>query len=504
MKLSKTEYLLYSESPRHLWAYVNGKTDQKKIDTFIQHLFDQGHQVEKLAREYIKEHLIPDHYKNSKEFAFEETQYDERFESRMDFLVLNTETNLWDIYEIKSSNKVKKEHIEDLAFQKLVFQKKYKIGESYILHLDKEYVKEVDLDLQKLFARTNISNEVEEAIDSVHETRYEALHTMELESHEEAQPCRKPKECPCASLCHPDLPEHHIYSIGGLVGSSKRKVEHLEDNFSKDIHDVPSNVSLPNDLQLTPLQRIHVDTVQSDKIYIDNGGIDGFLSELKYPYYFLDYESLSPAVPIHKGYSPFDQMPFQYSLHIQKEAGADLIHKEFLETGIADPSLSMLEQLSQDIENDGGSIIIWSKFERTQHKNMAERYPQYREFLEGLGVSKEMNGRLWDLAEPFSKKMYYDPKFKGRWSIKKVLPVLVPELSYEGLDIADGATAMILWSQMVYGGGITVEFNGEKGEEVLDIPQNQEGIDVSEALLEYCKLDTLAMVKLLEALKKLI
>jgi hypothetical protein len=190
-------------------------------------------------------------------------------------------------------------------------------------------------------------------------------------------------------------------------------------------------------------------------------------------------------------------------LHIKKSKSSDFIHREYLECFPVDPSVGLIVSLIKDIPLDGGSIIIWSKFERTQNNAMKRRYPKEAEFINNI------NSRLWDLMEIFQKQMLVYPEFRGSYSIKNVLPVLVPELSYKGMPIADGSTAMTKWVQMVYGGGITVKDYSESQEdfstEAIDIPK--ESVDKEEVkrdLLEYCKLDTWAMVKILEKVEAVI
>ena len=493
MKLTKTGYLIYLDAPRHLWAYANGKTNEQSIDSFLMHLYDQGKQVQTLAREYIKKHLIPDYYKGEKNVGFEETKSDQNFEARIDFIAYNQKSKKWDIYEIKSSKRVKKEHYKDLAFQYLVFRKHYEIGSAYVLHLDGEYTRHGDLSLTQLFTRTNITNEIKDILDEVHEERYQALDTMRLKNAEDCASCIKPKTCPCLDLCHPNLPEYSIYDVRAS-SRNRRRTAHLEENYSKSIDDIPSDSHLGKGLSFSDKQRDQIKVAQSGETHIDKDAILQHISELEYPLYFLDYESFNPAVPLYDGYTPYDQMPFQYSLHVLREDGGELEHHEFIETKKVDPSVGLLDSL-KDVIGESGSVVIWSKFERTQNNGMAKRYLQHSDFIEGV------NQRLWDLMEPFQQQWFNLRNFKGRYSIKNVLPVLVPGFSYDELAINNGAVAMTKWVQMVYGGGITAQYFGEGTEDVVDIPTKKVDMETGNDLLEYCKMDTFAMVKLLQELK---
>lgn len=493
MKLTKTDYLIYRDAPRHLWAYANKKVDNRKIDAFLLHLFDQGKEVQKLARQYIKQHLIPNTYKGEKRFNFEETKQDQDFEARIDLIVFDQGNNVWDLYEIKSSNSVKSEHIRDLAFQYLVFQKHYKIGKAYILHLNGDYTRSGKLSLGQLFTRTDITENIEKVLDEVHDERYQALDVLRTDNFEEAESCLKPKSCPCVDLCHFGLPKYPIYSIR-YFSRGRARATFLEENYSKDILNVPSDSQLPRGQSFSPGQREQIDVAQSGKPLIKRDAITTHLDKLEYPLYFLDYESFNPAVPMFDGYAPYDQMPFQYSLHIQEDEGSELKHEEYIQTGKSDPSVQMLKSLSRVI-SDEGSVIVWSWFEQTQNNAMSKRYSDYKSLIDNV------NSRIWDLMTPFHQQWYIHPDFKGSYSIKNVLPVLVPGFSYEGLAVQDGAEAMIRWVQMVHGGGITAQYLGLEGEGLVDVPEGGVDEGTKEELLEYCKMDTMAMVKLLEWLR---
>ncbi len=518
MTLTKTDFIAYLDSPRHLWAIKNqdsifaatlksdcisdatlsslssqmkhNKIGEKEIGVYLQHLFEQGYEVENLAEQYIQKHLVPQYHAKSRQaeateenLLLQPTHTEEHYEARIDVLILNPETGKWDMYEIKSSTKVDKTHKYDATFQYLVFKQKYELGDIYILHLDKEYVRKGEISLSEIFISESVNEFVEELKDEVIQLRYEAYLTAQAEDMNKAIACIRPKTCPCLSLCHPDLPKYSIYDVNHLTGN-EGKIRDLEANGIKSVYDIPL------DFELSDKQRFQVDVAQSKNVHIDKPAIIQRLSELEYPLYFLDYETFNPAVPMFDGYKPFDQMTFQYSLHVLRDedsdklesssanASADLRHHEFIETEQIDPIPNLIESLKQNIGNTG-SIIVWNKsFEATQNKRMGEIYPEHAEFCENI------NNRIFDLMEIFRDQLYADPKFKGSYSIKKVLPVLVPELTYEGMEIGDGATAMANWNEMVYGEGL----NKDEREKT------------KQDLLKYCELDTLAMYKIWKVL----
>jgi hypothetical protein len=468
--LTKTDFIAYLDAPMHLWAIKHNKLTEQEIDVFLQHLFEQGYEVEEYAEKYIQEVLVKQYNPKESEVVFQPTAEDGPFQARADVLLFNTQKSKWDIYEIKSTNDISKQHKYDATFQYLVFNKNYDIGDVYILHLNKEYNRKGDLNLNELFKATNVNEEVEKLKDEVHQLRYEALEVMQLEDPSDVQTCIKPKDCPCLKLCHKNDPEYSIYDISGFSGSPK-KVRELESMGVKSIYDVPKTFNL------APTYRRQVDVAQSGEVYIDKDYIQNDLDGIEYPIYFIDYESYNPAIPVYDGYKPYDQMPFQWSLHIQKQKGGEFEHYEFIETEAIDPIPNFLKSL-QEVVDDTGSIVVWNKsFEGKQNERMGEIHPEYKEFCE------DMNNRLYDLMDIFQKGCYTDPSCKGSYSIKKILPALIPELSYKDMDIGDGATAMTSWYELVYG-------DGDKA--------------IKDNLLKYCELDTWAMVKIYEELVKII
>lgn len=471
MILTKTDFLAFLDAPRHLWAIKNNKLTEKEIDAFLKHLFEQGYDVEELAEQYIKEILVPKYGISLEEFLFQPTCIDGLFEARADALLFNPKTKKWDIFEIKSSNEISKQDKYDATFQYLVFKKSYDIGDINIIHLNKEYIRGNNLNILNLFVITNISEEVLNLKDDIHRLRYEALEVLKISDSKDVRACIRPKLCPCINLCHPNLPEYSIYDINNFTGNEK-KVRQLEDMGAKSVYEVPS--SFP----LSEKQRTQVNVAQNKQIFMDLEMIERDIKGVEYPIYFIDYESFNPAIPIYKGYKPYDQIPFQWSLHVQKEKDGNLEHFEFIETQKIDPISNFLESLKPIISKEG-SIIVWNKaFEGTQNKRMGEIHPTYNSFCES------MNSRLYDLMDIFRDGLYADPICKGSYSIKQILPALVPELSYHDMEIGDGATAMSSWKEMVFS----------------DI-QETEKIKIKNNLLKYCELDTLAMVKIYEFLK---
>ncbi len=450
--ITKSEFILFLKAPMHLWAKVNDKLEKKTPSIYEQHLMKQGYEVEKLAHE-----LLPN-------AIWQKPYFTDNFEIRQDALIKYPD-GTGHLYEIKSSTEVKKEHLLDVTFQSIVTEKELKITKVFVVTLNKDYVLNGKLDINSLFVVKDVTKDVKRLKNIVEDLMYQAVNVINTENPDKIESCLNPKTCPCPDLCHPNLPKKSIFNIPYL--SPKRKRDLIESKII-DIKNVP------DDLPLNPMQRKIVTAIKTGKPYLNNTKLNEFLDSFVYPIYFLDYETYPLAVPIYNNYKIYQQMVFQYSLHIVNVDGT-VEHKEYLETEQSDPSKILINKLTVDIGTTG-SVVSWNKtFEMGRNDDMARLYPDKAEFL------KSVNSRMVDLADFINKEMYIHPDFLGSWSIKNVLPVMVPELSYKKLRVNKGDQAMLTWWEMV-------NSNDKKS---------------SKDLLEYCKLDTLAMVKIWERLKGL-
>jgi len=464
--ITKTDYRLFLEAPLHLWASKNDKVESGP-SLYDQHLMKQGQEVEALAQIFAEDFL---RIESDLEIEFQQTFTDDDFQARVDILARSVEDNTVDIYEVKSETSIKKEDKHDVTFQRVVCEANERVGSVYLVHLNKEYVREGPVDLEQLFVVENMDAEIEKLRQEVLEIREAALLAATADRPAEILSCLKPGECPCPSLCHADLPEHPVFDVPRLYGT---KVRQLLDSGIRSIHEIPETFPLSDN------QRQHVEVIQAGQPRILHNQIARELQNLDFPLSFLDYETYGSAVPLFDGYEPYKPIVFQYSLHVIEDPGSEPKHFECLLTDNEDPGPALLECLAQHLP-ETGSVIVWYKpFEMTRNKEMAERYPAHREFID------DMNARVYDLMEVFSKGLYIHPDFHGSASIKNVLPVMVPDLDqgYSGLKISNGEEAMLAWFEI---------FSGEIPD--FDIEQPRQD------LLAYCKLDTLAMVKIYEVL----
>ncbi|MBP9188545.1 MAG: DUF2779 domain-containing protein [Chitinophagales bacterium] len=382
----------------------------------------------------------------------------------------------WMIWEVKATNSVKDEHLEDLAFQYYVLSALgLKITRAAIVHLNKEYIKNGALDIKQLFTISDQTQVVKNLQDSIQQNIFELVATGKLEkvpvipigSH-----CSTPYDCPYLYICWKDFPEQDtIYTIPRIGAKADIYLKKGMFNLS----DIDPNILSENQ------KKIYDAHIANTEI-IDKPEIQSFINGLQFPIHFLDFETIMPALPIWDGTHTYQQIPFQYSLHIVQKKGDAPQHFEFLDTALGnDPRIQFIEQLLDDLQSSGTILVYNKSFEEARLKEIAIAFPKYEN-----AIIKVIN-RIQDLWIPFRNFWFYHPDMQGSSSIKKVLPVLVPELSYANLEIGEGGAAMNAFLQLLQ----------------TDISKNEKE-KVLNDLKEYCKLDTLAMVKILEKLQDII
>jgi predicted RecB family nuclease len=326
-----------------------------------------------------------------------------------------------------------------------------------------------------LFAFADLTDEVNEAQEKVTKQMEEIKQYLNMPEEKGCECLYRGRNAQCTTFAYsnPDVPEYSVYDINRIGGSKKL----FEDWIDRGIYAIED---IDNPEVLTGAKKAQYDAYMKGEAIVDKAKIKKELSKLNFPLQFFDYEGFVSAIPMFNGFGAYEQIPFQYSLHILYEDG-EVEHKEFLITKPSgDFTLPLIKRLCADIDPKG-TVISWYKtYESQRNKKLAELYPEYADFLE------EVNENMFDLMHIFSKNMYVDPAFKGSSSIKKVLPVLVPELSYSEMNISKGDQASERWEKMVS----------------KDTPE-EEKKKIANDLLEYCKLDTLAMVKIYYFLRDL-
>ncbi len=491
MLLSKSDYLLYLKHPAWLWLKKHDKERLPRIDDNTQAVFDAGNLFEGYAEK---------HFDNGVRLGFTDyASYLALPEQTLEALLGGVKTifqarflagqitcicdvinvvadKTFDLYEIKSSTSAKPEHIIDLAFQvKVIEESGFKVRNVFVIHVNNGYVRNGDIDPKEFSNISDVTDKVRAKEEFTASKLDEALTTMQLSEVPDLSPSLAGNGAFGEWLeiykSLNDLPKDTIYDLCGLNAS---KVEAFE---SAGIYTLQE---IPDDYKLTPKQALQVQAAKLDQQLILSEPIREFLSHLEFPLYFLDYETLGGIVPAFDGLKPYQQVPFQYSLHIIDSPDADLRHEEYLHREATNPC----EQLSSSLRNhigDKGTVIVWNEsFEKKCNSLLGEIVTDHTEFL------NQVNDRIVDLMIPFAKGWFVDKRFCGSASIKNVLPVIAPHLSYKTLGIQEGASAQRLWTQSVIDGKDHID------KEVLFAD-----------LIEYCKLDTLAMVEAFNVLRKI-
>lgn len=459
--ISKSDFLLYLDAPRHLWAAKHGRIEGE-LSEFAQHIIDEGYEVEALARDYFDTVFLPEN--PSCRLLWQKTFTDGPFYARLDALIYKQDSNTYDLYEIKSATNPDKKDQYDLAYQARILRDQIPVDNYYLFHLNKEYFYNGTVDLAQLFVADNLNDKVMALLPEIETARKMALMAVQALDPTDLDYCLSPRECPCPEICHPDLPEFSIYDIPRLHSKKKLQLAGMGILAARDI---------PMDFALNDKQRLVAEMARSNKEYIDPTSLKAEMDSLRFPLWFLDYETCISAIPRYPGYHPQQQIAFQYSLRRMDSHGESCHHTGHIAICQGDPSLSLLEHLSNDLVKIG-TVIVWNKsFEMTINKNMADLHPEFAPFIEDL------NSRIYDLGDIVNKGLYLHPGFKGSWSIKNVLPVMVPELRYSELEIHKGDQASMAWWRIIFDGC-----------------DEDEKLRLEEALWKYCELDTLAMVEI--------
>lgn len=495
MYFSKSKYCGLWQCPKIAWL-KKYKPDEYVVDESTKARMDNGNVVGDLAMRLFGEYNEVTIYTNDKldipkmielTKQYMEEGRDNICEASFNYNglycavdILRKQGNGYAIYEVKSStHEDNYVYIVDVSYQKYVLEKcGVKVAGTYLVNINSEYIFDGTLQLDKLFKITDVyefvlkeQKEVEEKIKMAEEL---------LESDKEPNidiscNCNSPYKCGFWKYCSKHLPTPSVFDLYRL-------------NFSKKIEYYNRNIISFEDIKNTgwflgPIRDRQIDYALDDKgVYVNKEKIKEFLNTLSYPLYFLDFETQQPIIPIYKGTKPYQQIPFQYSLHyIEKECG-ELKHKEFLGISGEDPRRTLAEALCNDIPADACVLAYNKSFECGRIGELAKMYPDLQQHLFAI----EFN--IKDLLDPFRQGYYYKKEIGGSFSIKSVLPAMFPDdptLNYHNLEgVHNGGEAMSIYPK------------------IKDMPPEEQKI-ARNNLLKYCELDTFAMVKIWQELVRL-
>lgn len=393
--------------------------------------------------------------------------------ARPDILSPNKDGS-WDIFEVKSSTKVKDVNLHDIAFQTVCYEKSgLRIRRTHLVLIDSDYVRQGKIDPKALFAIEDVTKLIRPLTKQV-ETHVERM--IKIRDQKvcpdvmAGTQCSNPYDCPLQDICWKHIPEDSPFIFNRI--RKDKAFGFINEGFLKAI-DVPVER-----LSAVTHQIVHA-CHAGKKTHVDLKAIKGFLKGLEFPLYFVDFETVGAAIPLYENSRPFEQVPFQFSLHILEAWDKKPKHYAFLAEGRGDPRPAFMKSLKSLIGPSGSILAFNMDFELGCLKRSAAVLPEYQDWV------NEIEKRFIDLMVPFRRFDYYDPKQMGSYSIKAVYPALAGG-AYKGMTISDGGQASREYGRVTFTDGVP------------DSDKRQ----IYDGLLEYCKLDTQAMIDVLNVLRQ--
>ena len=484
--LSKSRYLAGLQCPLRLWHQCYSPELASEISPFQQALFDTGHAVGRLATSLFPggvsvetDPLRHEEAVRTTRRAMEDPAVKAIYEAgflendvrvKVDILG-RLQGDKWNVIEVKSSTKVKPEHIPDVGIQYHVLKEAgLEVNRVFLMHLNNQYVYDGgELDVQNLFLCSDLTEEALSNQTVIPLVLTQLRNMLARPAPPEIFPsriCSRPHACEFWEHCRKDMPEHPVWTLSGI---SQKKVYELTRLGIADIRDIHESFSLGQ------IQNRIRTCVKKNEAYT-SAELKHHLERMKHPIHFLDFETLGLAIPRYPGTSPYQSIPFQWSDHVLRKDGT-VEHREYLCCEDKDPREELTAALL-DALGGRGSIVTYTNYEESVIKGLAEALPHHRRRLLATLA------RIKDLHKMISKH-YYHPGFRGSFSLKAVAPALLPEMSYENLAVHEGQQAGLAYLRMI---------------DPATTPEEKEGIE--KALLAYCGRDTLVMVKVRERLLK--
>lgn len=487
VSLSKSRYCRAVQCNKMLWMDINKK--EEAIDKTNEGVLENGTKVGELARGYFGEFTNINYDKDLSKMTLETEKTLESganiiteasFNYNNNFCsvdILKNDVDGLEIYEVKSSTEIKDLYLDDVSYQVYILKNLgYNVKKANIMYINNKYIRKGNLDLKQLFTIKNVTDIADSKQDEIKEKISEINEYMKADSEPEekiSMKCFEPYPCSYFEYCTRNLPEKNVFNLTKI--HKKQKI----DLYNKGIY---SYEDLLNEkLGWKYHQQVEVDL--NNKIVINKENIKEFMKNFTYPLYFLDFETYMPPIPEYDNSWPFEQIPFQYSLHYIEKEGGKLKHKEYLAEAGIDPRREVAERLVKDIPKDVCVVAYNKMFEQGRIKELANQFEDLSEHLLNI------HDNIVDLMIPFSKRWYYTKEMEGSHSIKYVLPALFPndsELDYHKLPVVhNGAEAMSIFANLK-------NYSKEEQEKIR------------KGLLKYCELDTYAMVKIWEKLNEVI
>ena len=487
--ISKSRFVSGVQCSKKIYFEYFRKDLKLPVSASTQQIFDLGHTVGNLAQKIFPggKDATPEDFSDfstsveqTKQWIAEETEtiYEATFATENTLVMLDIlhrkDDEIWAI-EVKSSTSVKEYHYTDSAFQYFVMTQSGCIPDRFFLmHINNKYIKDGEIS-SELFHLEDITKNIIEMQPWVEENFGNLLRVLNLKEEpvvDIGEHCSDPFVCEFSHHCWKHVPKNSVFE---LVNGRNKPWQLYNSEILK-------LADIPEDYNLSFSQQLQVNGIKNNESYKDFGAIRNFLNAWEYPLHFFDFETIFAAIPVLNGTRPYQQVPFQYSLHIW-DGDSTILHREFLadpkvfHNPTIDPRKKMIEQMKSDFLGNGSIVTYNQGFEVTRLKELARDFPEDADFLFGL-IS-----RIVDLLVIFNKRWFYLPEMGNSASIKSVLPAIAPEFSYSDLEISDGGSSSTLFHASI-----------------LDDTQNTP--ELWENLLRYCERDTYGMVVIFEYLKR--
>jgi hypothetical protein len=444
--LSKSKFIRGEKCQKSLWLYVHSP-ELAMIDDSQLAIMNRGTKIGVLAREYFLGGVMAVEGEYPTRVSALRTQelIDQGVETIYEATFIHDDTlvavdiltrtdRVWKLFECKGTTGVRDYHILDIAVQVYVVAGAgMSLADASVLHLNNQYVRHGSLDVQRLFTSDSVFDQVLKLQDMIPERIN--LFRMMLDAGEPligmGNQCDSPYPCDFKDYCHNLLPDSPAETLEEII----------------------------------------------DPPIVHHNLVRKWLDQFGYPLHFLDFETIMPAIPLFDQSRPYQQIPFQYSLHYLSKKSGQLVHSDYLAWPNGDPRPDLIRTLIAATRATGKILVYNATFEKRCLNEMANDFPEYADDL------LRIRGRIEDLARVFQSKSFHFPHLGRKYSLKLVLPLLVSDLSYKDLEINNGGDASAMFEQL---------YTSTDTEHIEKIREN---------LLKYCHLDTLAMVRIMEVLE---
>jgi hypothetical protein len=452
LSISKSKFLLGLQCPKLLWVSYNDKKLLPPVGADTQAIFDQGHEVGLLAQKLFPggvavggdisiDAVVAETHRllQNRTTLFEAGFTFNRGFARLDVLEPNRDGS-WNIIEVKSGTKVEEVHVIDVAFQRYCCEGAgLRIRRCTLLHIDNTYVLQGAVDPAGLFAAEDITAAVTARLPEMESRLKEMLRTIELRARPDVEigpHCQSPYGCPLIPVCWEPVQRvaSNVFTLTRISGKAW-------DLYGRGIIDT---ADIPADFKLTENQRIQQRVEHDTKPHVDKRAVTELLGRLRYPLFLLDFETFGAAVPRANGTRPYQQVPFQFSLHVVPSLDAAPEHHSWIWDGQGDPRKELLERLSVLLGESGSIVAYNAGFEMGRLTEAVAAHTTYKGWLAAI------RERVVDLLVPFRSFDVYLPGQHGSASLKSVLPALTGR-DYSSLDIQDGGQASRAFMEAIYG-----------------------------------------------------